>query len=174
MGGKLIKGAIFNGYLAFIRKKWGKNGEERAMEYVGVRTAPRDGEWISLEKAYGLLDWIEKEHGREYIPEAGRWMMKGMKGDFRFMFASLMSFERALKKVQKEISGLLFKGNGVDIDINGREATIRLKDFRMGELSCLAWSGALKGVMDATKTEGDTEVTDSGNESDCLIKAKWV
>ena len=173
MEGRMIKGAIFNGYLSFIKKKWGNEGVRKAMEYVKVKQEPKDGEWVSLEKTYGLLDWIEKEHGRDYIVDAGKWMMKGMGGDFKFMFAAVMGFERVLNRVQKDISKLLFKGNGVEIVKDRKSATIRLKDFRMGDTSCLAWKGALLGVMEVTKTKGDVEVLDSGNENDCLVRATW-
>ncbi len=173
MEGRMIKGAIFNGYLSFIKKKWGIQGVNDAMEHVGVKNEPKDGEWVSLEKTYGLLEWIEKEHGKEYIVDAGKWMMKGMGGDFKFMFAAVMGFERVLNRVQKDISKLLFKGNGVEIHKDGKRATIRLKGFKMGENSCLAWKGALLGVMDVTKTNGTVEVMDSGNDTDCLVDAKW-
>ena len=173
MEGRMIKGVIFNGYLSFIKKKWGKEGMNRAMEYAGMKQEPRDGEWVSLEKTYKLLEWIEKEHGRGYIVDAGKWMMKGMGGDFKFMFAAVMGFERVLNRVQKEISKLLFKGSGVEINKEGKTATIRLKGFKMRETSCLAWKGALLGVMEVTKTRGTVEVMDSGNEMDCLVKAEW-
>ncbi len=173
MDERLVKGAIVNGYLAFIKEKWGVLGLNSAMKYADIEKQPKDGEWISLSKTYMILEWIEKNHGREHVVEAGKWMIRGMGGDFRFLFASVMGFERMLEKVKNNISSLLFKGNGVEINKEGNEATIRLKGFKIGEMSCLSWKGALMGVMEVTKTKGEVKVLDSGNDEDCLIKAKW-
>jgi hypothetical protein len=173
MDERKVKGAVANGYLKFIKRKWGVQGMKNAMEYAGMKQEPKDGEWVSLKSTYALLEWIEKEHGKEYIVEAGKGMMKGMGGDFKFMFAVVIGFERVLDKVKKEISTLLFKGSGVEINKEGKSATIRLKGFKMGDVSCMAWKGALMGVMDVTKTKGTVEVLDSGNDEDCLIKAMW-
>ncbi len=169
----MIKGVLANGYLKFIKRKWGIEGMNNAMEYAGLKQQPKDGEWVSLKKTYALLEWIEKEHGKDYIVEAGKGMMRGMGSDFKFMFAVVVGFERVLDKVQKEISKLLFKGKGVEIHKEGKSATIRLKGFKMGETSCLAWKGEPMGVMEVTKTKGKVEVLDSGNEEDCLVKAEW-
>ncbi len=174
MDEKRAKGAVANAYLKFIKKKWGMDGVKKAMEYAEIKENPKDGEWFSLKKTYALLDWIEKEHGKEHIVDAGKGMMKGMGGDFKFMFAVVVGFERVLDRVQKEISELLFKGASVEINKKGKSASIRLKGFKMGEMSCMAWMGALMGVMEVTKTKGTVEVLDSGNNEDCLIRATWV
>ena len=173
MENRMIKGAVFNAYISFIKKKWGKDGVANAMKYVNMKEKPKDGEWISLKKTHGLLEWIEKEHGSEYIVEAGNWTMKGVSGDFRFILLSIMNFERALDKGPKNISKVLFKGSEIEIQKDGKKAVIKLKGLKIDERSCLAWKGALLGVMDVTKTNGTVEVMDSGNDTDCLLYAKW-
>ncbi len=100
-------------------------------------------------------------------------MIRNLTGDFRLLFASVIGFDRMLNKVQSFVSKFLFQGNGVEVVKGDHEATIRLKDFRIDDISCLSWKGALMGALEMTKTAGTVEIMDSGNERDCLFHVKW-
>ena len=174
MAQREIKGGAVKGILNSVKIKWGEQGLKSAMQYTGINTMPKSSEWISLKQMYMLLEWIDKEHGERYIISVGRSMPKNMAGDLKFMFASFMSFERMLKRVQKEISKMLFKGNGVIIKkLKDREVIVTLKDVNVYEKSCLLWKGALLGVMDASKIKGKVDVIKSESVTDCSFRVTW-
>jgi len=169
-----IKGGAVKGLLNTIKIKWGVQGLESAMQYSGIRAMPKNSEWLPLKQMYMLLEWIDKEYGERYIISVGRSMPKNMAGELRFMFSSFMSFERMLKHIQKEISKMLFKENGVIIKkLNDREVLVILKDVKIYEKSCLLWKGALLGVMDASKTRGKVDVIESESVTDCSFRVTW-
>ena len=173
MSDRKVKGTLMNAFLAFIKKKWGLHGVERALEYAGMTRAPKNGEFVAMAKAYRLLDWIAEAQGEEYILQAGKELPKQMGGDLKFMLGSVMGFERLLKRVPREISKVAFGEDHVKINIDGRSAQIFLKGFRMDEKSCIFWKGVLLGVMGITKTSGTVEIKESDNEKDCVLKAVW-
>ncbi len=120
------------------------------------------------------IKWVDKEYGERYIVSVGRSMPKNVAGELRFMFASFMSFGRMLNMVQKEISKIMFKGNGVTIKkLKDREVIVTLKDVNIYEKSCLLWKGALLGVMDASKSSGKVELIESESATDCSFRVTW-
>ncbi len=174
MDERKIRGGAIIGLLDSIKIKWGMQGLEDAMKYANIESMPKNGEWYPLEKMYKILEWIDKNHGEKYIIAVGRSMPRHMAGDLKFMFAQFIGFERMLKRVQKEISKMMFKDNGVTIVKNEkREAIVTLKNVNTYEKSCLLWKGALLGVLDLSKTNGNVDVISGKDDLDCKLKVKW-
>ena len=91
------------------------------------------------------------------------------------MFATLMSFEKIIKRVQKEISSMLFKGAGVTVDIQGKgKAIIHVHRINTYEKSCLFWKGVLSGVLRMSKSNGEDVQVDSPSKEDCKFEVKWA
>jgi len=169
-----IRGSLVNAYLSFMKKKWGQQGMDEAMEHAGLADAPKNADWVELETAYALLDWVADTYGEEYVMEVGRNVPKHMAGDLKFMFASVIGFERLIKRARKEFSILILKGEGASVDVGNKEATIHLRDFRINDRSCLVWKGMLLGLMEITRTPGQVEILESDSEDDCRFRATWT
>ena len=145
----------------------------KCFEICRYQNVPKDGQFIDMAKAHRLLDWVVEAHGEEYLLEAGLSLPKQMGGDLKFMLASALGFDRILKRVPREISKLTFGEDSVDVSVDENSASIRLKGFRMDDNSCVFWRGVLIGVMKVTRTSGEIEIAESGNEQDCLLNARW-
>ncbi len=75
MSRKEIRGSIINGYLKFVKKKWGKIGLEECREFVGITKKIDDGHFYIDKVKLDILRWIGDEHGEEYVIEAGRFLV---------------------------------------------------------------------------------------------------
>ena len=171
MDEKRAKGVVANGYMKFIKRKWGIEGLNQAMEYAGIKRELRDGEWFSMTKTDKLLEWIGRKKGMEYVIEAGRYTAKDM-GIFRYMFASIMGMERVLRRAQ-DAYGTIFNFGKIDIEMNGKKAKITFRDARLTEYSCMAWEGALQGLMEVTRSHGSVKPLEPQNPEDCAFEMQW-
>ncbi len=171
MSEKMAKGAVVNGYLKFVKKKWGIEGMQEAMKYAGINKLPKDGEWFPADATTKVLKWIEENKGLNYVVEAGRHASKDL-GVFRYIVASFMSVERFLKR-SRETYSLLFNYGEFLIDHTNNGAIITIKNARHPEPSCYAWEGALRGILEITRTKGSVERIDPDNPEDCKFRMTW-
>lgn len=171
MDEKKAKGAVVNGYLKLIKRKWGIQGVEEAMEYAGIKTRPKDGEWLSMVRTDKVLEWIAKNKGMEYVREAGKYTAKNM-GIFQYLFASIIGMERFLKRAE-ETYGTIFNFGEIRIKIDGKTATANLKGARFSQYSCTAWEGALLGFMEVTKSHGTVKALKPDSPEDCKFFMEW-
>jgi len=165
------KGAVVNGYLKFVKRKWGVQGMQGAMEYGGMKTSPKDGEWFSMEKTDKVLDWIAKNKGMEYVKEAGKYTAKDL-GVFHYLIASIVGVERLLKKAEQTY-GTVFNFGNLRIKIDGKTAVVSMKGVRITDYSCIAWEGALLGIMEVTKSHGIVKPLKADGPNDCKFFMKW-
>jgi hypothetical protein len=171
MDERKAKGVVANGYLKFIKRKWGIMGLNQAMEYAGIKRELKDGEWFSMTKTDKLLEWIGRNKGMEYVKEAGRYTAKDM-GIFRYMFASIMGIERLLKRAQ-DAYRTMFNFGMIDMEIEGKKARITFRKARLTEYSCIAWEGALQGLMEVTHSHGTVKHLEPENPDDCAFEMRW-
>ncbi len=165
------KGAIVNGYFKLIKRRWGIQGVTEAMKYANIGTQPKDGEWFSMEKTDRVLEWIAKNKGTDYVREAGKYTAKDL-GIFRYLIASIVGIERFLKKAE-ETYETMFNFGKIKIKIDEKTAVVELKGVRVTEYSCIAWEGALLGIMEVTKSHGAVTPLEPGGPEDCRFFMKW-
>ncbi|NPA75148.1 MAG: DUF2378 family protein [Euryarchaeota archaeon] len=171
--GVKIRGAVVKGYLAFIKRKWGIQGLEDAKSEVGLTGEISEGNWYPIETACALVDWVGKHHGERYIVEMGREMPKNIGGELKFVFAALIGFDRLLKRLQRDIPSMMFKGAEVVVTRNGKKnVDIELKHVRVSDNSCLLWKGALEGMLAATRTKGSVKQLPTDEDS-CKFNVTW-
>ena len=168
---KMVKGAVMNGYLRFVKRKWGIEGVKEALNHVGLSVNPKDSEWISAETANEVLIWIRDTKGPEYVEYAGRYASTDL-GVFTQMIASLISIEKFIKRAQDTYRTLFNYGEFL-IEENDNGAIITIKDVRHPGPSCIAWEGALQGILAITKTEGKVTPIEPDSEEDCKYVVEW-
>ena len=78
MAQKHAKGAVLNGYLKFIKKKWGTNGLNEAMKYAEIEKMPLDSEWLPVIKFDLVMEWIVKNKRIDMVKEAGRYSARDL------------------------------------------------------------------------------------------------
>ncbi len=168
---KMAKGAVLNGYLKFIKKKWGIDGLQAAAKYAGIEENPKDGEWIPAEMATSALTWIMENKGEKYVVEAGRYATTDL-GVFTYIVASFMSVEKFIKRARDTYKTLFNYGDFV-IEEGNNKAIITIKNAKHPEPSCLAWEGALQGILEITKNRGKVTPVEPDNEEDCKYVVEW-
>ena len=166
MDERKVKGSVPNGYLNFIKRKWGISGLEEAMKYARISERPEDGQWYSMSKTDVILEWIARKKGMEYVKEAGRYAAKDL-GIFRYLFASIIGLKALLKRSASNYHTLFNFGDMVFERTEGGYM-ITIKGARITEYSCPAWEGAIKGLMEISGSKGDLEPVDSSPE-DCTF-----
>ena len=171
MDEKKAKGVVANGYLKFIKRKWGIEGLNQAMQHAGIKEAPKDGEWFSMLKTERLLEWIDRNKGMKYVIEAGRYTAKDM-GIFRYMFASIIGIERLLRRAQNTYS-TIFNYGRIEMEMASKKAKITFRDAKVTEYSCMAWKGALHGLMEVTRSHGSVKHLEPENPEDCAFEMQW-
>ncbi len=169
----MVKGSVVNAFARFIKRKWGVYGYDEAMKFAGMKELPKDGDWVPIAQAYRFVEWVRDNHGERYIVEMGRTMPSVMGGELKFVFASILRFEKLLKKVQKDIPAMMFKGAVVTVDVHeGKEATVSLKGVRAIPEACLLWKGALEGLMHRTHKRGDVREVEAPEDT-CSYRLSW-
>ncbi len=168
---KMVKGAVVNGYLKFVKKKWGVVGLQEAAKYAGIDENPRDGEWVPATTATKVLEWIRDNKGMKYVEDAGRYASTDL-GVFTYIVASFMSIEKFIRRAQETYRTLFNYGEFV-IEPTDTGAAITIKDARYPEPSCNAWKGALEGIMQVTRTKGEVRMIDADSPEDCKYEMIW-
>ncbi len=171
MSEKMAKGAVLNGYLKFIKKKWGLAGLQEAAKYAGIEENPKDGEWIPAEMSTSVLMWIKEKKGEKYVIEAGKYASTDL-GVFTYIVASFMSVEKFIRRARDTYKTLFNYGEFI-IEEGDKKATITIKNAREPEPSCLAWEGALLGILEITKTKGKVTPIEPDSEEDCKYVVEW-
>ncbi len=168
------KGAVINGYLKFIKKKWGVTGLEDAMRFAGVDRFPKDAEWVPLEKPEKLLAWIYENKGEKQTTEAGKYATKDL-GIFTYILVSLMSMDRFLKRA-KETYYTFFNYGEFILEKTDDGAIITLKNSiknKYSQYSKYSWKGAFMGIMEITGTKGTVEYIEPDSPYDFKYHLKW-
>ncbi len=171
MSEKKAKGVVLNGYLKFIKRKWGFQGLEDAMKYAGIEEMPYDSQWLPVEIFDEVLDWIRVNKGMDMVTEAARYSAKDL-GVFVHLFTSVMGIESLLKRT-KEAYPTMFNYGSVEIENSDRKAVVTLKGVVTSECECPAWKGGLTGLLELSRNRGTVEQVSSDDPLDCRYEIIW-
>lgn len=156
---KLMRGSAINGYLKFVKKKWGVAGLNECLASAGLDAMLKEGGYYSREVRLSILNWIAEERGMEFIKEAGKhtvlnlgllsWLMR---------FANPPTVAERMKENYPEI----YKYGRVEVDTSqeGR-LFVKFYDLLTTKIEETAWVGVGEGFLEGTKTKGTIEVTSS-------------
>jgi len=142
-----------NGYLKFIKKKWGAEGLANCKRDVGIEDLDfKDGHYYHDEIIGNVLRWVHREKGREAIMDAGRFIMHNL-GILSWL-VRFTDVETLAKKFPKNYSEVYAFGKcKVDISDSKRLRLI-LEDVGYYEEACLIWEGVIEESLTMTKTKG--------------------
>ena len=171
MDQRKCKGAVINGQLKYIKKKWGDEGLKNAMGFAGIQRTPRDGEWLPINSNHLLYEWIIKNKGRKQVYEAARQTAMDL-GIFSFIF-SFVGIEKLLEKARLNYKTLFNYGDIIIEKLGERKAKVVMKGIGSENFLCDVWEGAIRGLMDVTKSGGVLSKTTADGPEDCAYILRW-
>ena len=169
--GKKAKGVVLNGYLKFIKRKWGFQGMEDAMKFAGIEEMPYDSQWLPVDIFDRTLEWIKTNRGMDMVTEAARYSAKDL-GVFVHLFTSVMSIESLLKRT-KETYPTMFNYGSVEVSVDGKKAVVLLKEVVTSDCECPAWKGGLTGLLELSRNSGDVVQIQSDAPWDRKYEISW-
>ena len=173
MAKREIRGNVINRYLAFVRKTWGKDGEEQAIKDSGLADIKiNDSKFYDNEIMERILKWISANHGMDRVRQAGKFTVKNL-GLFAYM-VRFMSMEAMLHKAEERYSEL-YKFGEIKIELQDKKAIARMLDVSGIEENCQGWMGVLEAMLDLTKTKGTVSHTECQvkGASQCIYVVEW-
>ena len=152
MESRKCKGAVINGQLKYIKKKWGQLGMKDAMAFAGLSKAPMDGEWVPISRRDRIYEWLIKNKGKERVYECGQSTAMDL-GIFSLLFA-FVGLEKLLKRAKMSYNTLYNFGDVIIEKTADGKIEVTLKDVGTEDFHCDEWEGAISGLMKLTKSRG--------------------
>ena len=173
MSDRIIRGNVINRYLSFIKKTWGKDGEEQARKESGITDINiTDSNFYNNEIMVRILSWISTNHGMDRVRQAGKYTAQNL-GLFAYM-VRFLSMETMLNKAEERFKEL-YKFGSIDIEVSDNKAIANMKDVSEIEENCQGWIGVLEAMLDLTKTKGTVTHTQCQmkGEDHCEYIVEW-
>lgn len=171
MDDRKCKGAVINGHLKYIKKKWGQQAVDEALKFAGFSRLPRDGEWVPVDKNHQIHRWLIKNKGRKAPYDAARYAAKDL-GIFSFIF-SFIGLEKLIEKARLNYRTLFNYGDIVIEKLEEKKIKVIMKDVGTEPFICDVWEGTITGLLDATKSGGTIMRTNSERPADCVYIIRW-
>ncbi len=155
MDNKKVRGCIINGYLSFIEMKWGRFGKEECLENLEINGKIKDGYYYPNKIKISILRWIKENKGENYIEDAGKYLIKNLR-----MLSWLVRYDtpfKVAKKIEKEFEEIYTFGK---MKIRGEKGKINvfLQTATEDDVTCLAYKGVLKGILEKTNYPGTVDI----------------
>ena len=159
MSERRLKGGVILGYLDFIKLQWGQKGLDDCLEAIQINLADiRADTFYSLNLDEKIMKWISGTKGMEYVKKSGNHTVKNL-GSLTYL-VKFVNIKHLLKKAKENYEDTFNFGEiSVLCDDYGKRAVVIMKDSNQIEESCLAWEGALEGMMEVTRTKGTVKMT---------------
>jgi len=148
-----IRGSVMNGYLKFIKKKWGVEGLTKCKMDVGIDDMEfKDGRYYQDEIVGNVLRWINREKGPEAVKDAGRSILHNL-GMLSWLvrFTDIKTLAERFPKNFSEVYA--FGKCWVDCS-DPKSMILKFKDVGYYEEACLVWQGVCEEALVMTKTAG--------------------
>ena len=168
------RGSVPLGFINYISKTWGQEGLDQFINDTGMDPNNiKEGQWYDISSSGRVQEWIFKNKGEEQVIKAGTFTIKNQ-GLFSYVirFANVKSILKRAPESYNEV----FKCGIMEVDIHENHAIVTMKDVAVNDYSCIAWRGALIGVLELTKTKGtvkETQCQYKGEASHCEFLVKW-
>lgn len=150
-----VRGSILNTYLAFVTKKWGRDGYHLCMSEIGLWGEFRDGNYYQDAIRENILRWIAREKGEENLRECGKYIASNL-GILSWLVR--FSDPKAIaNKFPKNFSEIYSYGRMEADTSKDNLIVLRLYDVCRIRECCEVWLGVCEGVLESTKTKGKVE-----------------
>lgn len=164
------RGSVLNGYLKFIKEKWGASEFKVARADMGIDNLNfKDGQYYQDEIIGNVLRWIHRNKGKDALKEAGRFILHNL-GILSWM-VRFSDFNTLALKFPKNYSEVYAFGS-CEVDAsNPKLIKMTLKDVCYYEEACLVWEGICEEALTITKTEGKVSHTrcERRGETECVF-----
>jgi len=164
-----IRGSVINGYLGYVKKKWGKEGLDKCLRDIGLEGETiKEGHYYQDEISGNILRWIHREKGAEAVVDSGRFVTQNL-GILAWLvrFTTMQSLAEKLPKNFSEVYA--FGRCSVDTS-DPKRIVLKLKDTGYYEEACLAWQGVCEAALIMTKTKGRVEHTRCEQKGDNICE----
>ena len=159
MNERRLKGGVIIGYLDFIKRQWGQGGVDECVNTIDI-----DINSLKPERFYSgdldekILYWISSNKGMDYVKMAGNHTVKNL-GSLAYL-VRFVNIKHLLKKAKENYEDTFEHGEiSVLCDEFGKRAVVIMKNSNKIEEACVAWEGALEGMMEVTRTKGTVKMT---------------
>ena len=170
---RMAKGRLMKGYLKYIKKKWGNDGVDRCRNDLGIRDEKiLDDSWYPEEINGKLLHWIADNYGESHVEDAAAFTVT-QSGLIAFA-AKIVGIEKVLERGVDDYYRS-FNFGDIKIDVEGKQALVRLTDSTADLIDCLSWRGAFKGIFNLVGKKGtikEIECTYKGGRY-CEFLMEW-
>ena len=171
---QLCRGSVPLGFINYISTTWGQEGLDQFIKDTGMDPKDiKEGQWYDISSSGRVQEWICNNKGEEQVIKAGTYTIKNQ-GLFSYVirFANVKSILKRAPENYMEV----FKCGIMEVDIQENHAIVTMRDVAVNEYSCIAWKGALIGVLELTKTKGtvkETQCQFREGASHCEFLIEW-
>ncbi len=168
-----MRGSVINGYIKFVEKTWGKEGLRRCLADAKLTEIQiKDGVLYPYIMEQGVIKWISKNYGMEYVRKAGKHTVKNL-GLLAYL-VRFTSIETMLEKAKSSYYEAYDFGK-VEMHISGNRAVATMKDVSEVPENCEGWMGALEGLVELTRKKGRVTKTKCQLKGDdhCEYEIVW-
>ena len=159
MSERRLKGGVIIGYLDFIKRQWGQKGLDECLNSLNLKANSFKHEsFYSDEQDEKILYWISSTKGMDFVKKAGNHTVKNL-GSLAYL-VRFVNIKHLLKKAKENYEDTFSFGEiSVLCDDFGKRAVVIMKNSNKIEEACIAWEGALEGMMEVTRTKGTVKMT---------------
>jgi len=159
------RGTVLNGYLKFIKEKWGMSELKVARADMGIDNLDfKDGQYYQDEIIGNVLRWISRNKGEDAVKEAGRFLLHNL-GILSWMIR-FSDFQTLALKFPKNYSEVYAFGDCKVDTSDPNKIKVTLEGVCYYEEACLVWEGICQEALTITKTEGKVMHTTCDNRGD--------
>ncbi|MCK4717425.1 MAG: DUF2378 family protein [Thermoplasmata archaeon] len=161
---KLTRGSAINGFVKYIKNKWGAEGERQCRSDIGLKIVLKDNSYYPDRILQNILTWIAKEKGMDYVREGGKYttMHLGMIS-WLMRFADMKTIAKRLPSNYREV----YNFGKAEVDISEEHKIyLRLWDVVTYEAAYASWIGVCEGTLEASKTKGKVTIIKNSLEGD--------
>ncbi len=167
-----VRGTVLNGFVKYVRSRWGESGIKELAEYCDFEIDRiKESEWYDSDVLKNIHNFLDGK-GKDHVRLAGQFVPQNL-GLLSYL-TKYFNVKTLLKKAPKNYSEGFSYGS-CTMELGDKEALIKFKDVMIDEHVCQSWRGVLEGALKATNTKGvvrPIEPPEKG-EKDCFFKVEW-
>lgn len=169
---KKIKGSAINGYIGYVKSRWGAEGLSSLGEHLDMDldTISENG-WYDAVLVTNIYDFLAGR-GPDHVKLAGRYVIQNL-GVLSYL-ARFVNIKTFLKKAPKSYSDV-FNYGSCAVEMDDKSALVKLKGIKINKYTCELWQGVLEGMLETTRTNGTVKPVSppEREDNDCFFQLRW-
>jgi len=152
-----VRGSVIQGWVDFVQKTWGEGGLDGMVSSVGLDLPLDEKAYYDDSNHLRLLEWIHNEKGLDAVHRGGRFVVQNLG-----LLAYLVRFTTPMKVLERatRMHDHVYSFGTVDLlELDPKTIQFIFKGVCTTQERCVAWKGALEGVLKMTRTPGKVEET---------------